>query len=336
MLSLVKIVTARVNRSRLNCIFASSWIKLFRSITFLMMRKQEMMWLTLIRWACISLHAYFVFCVRLLTWLCNVILSCSMFRWTCNKLVYVSAFRVLMLTLLNVFATWCKVWFCSVSSLRSLSDSFLSFSRLCQTDASNAISDLTTAEYICLAFVKIASHVKTSSQLSASIHVTWFASIWRRCASHRNFVFNCTFRTCTSDFNLITELSIYMLVIMSNLFDFLMKCVSLYFSDANVASWVQVHFMQTLCTLLSVLQISSMNLLYARMLMSFTKLSTLILIFSASHFSIRLALKNRKRINEVRNFCNMSAFILCMSLIYSLNLSNVFWFSRKLRAHSTI
>jgi len=99
---------------------------------------------------------------------------------------------------------------------------------------------------------------------------------------------------------------------------------------------VQAHFAQTSCALLSILQISSMNLLYVRMLMSFTKLSTLILIFNALHFSIRLALKNRKKIDEMRNLCNMFAFILHMSLIYSLNFSDVSQFSRKLRAHSTI
>ncbi len=149
-------------------------------------------------------------------------------------------------------------------------------------------------------------------------------------------MFNCTLRTCMSDFNLITELSIYMLIIMSNLFDFLMKCVNSYFSDANVTSWVWTHFVQTSCALLSVLQISLMNLSYARMLMSFTKLSTSILILNALHFLIRLALKNRKRINEMKDFCDMSAFILRMSLICSLNLSNVSQFLRKLHAHLTM
>ncbi len=259
-----------------------------------------------------------------------------MFRWTYSKLMYISAFKVSMLTFLNISAMWCRIWFCSVSSLHSLFDSSFSFSRWCQTDASNAISDLTTTKYICLAFVKIVSHIKTSSRLSASIHVTWFTSIWRRCAFHRNFMFSFTFRTCIFDFNLITELSIYMLVIMLNLFDFLIKYVNSYFSDANVASWVQVYFVQTSCALLSVLQISSMNLLYARILMSFTKSSTSILIFNALHFSIKLALKNRKRINEMRNLCDMSAFILHMSFVCSLNLSNVFQFLRKLHAHLTM
>ncbi len=83
------------------------------------------------------------------------------------------------------------------------------------------------------------------------------------------------------------------------------------------------HSVQMLCTLLSVLQISSMNLSYARMLMSFTKSSTLILILSASHFLIRLALKNRKRIDEMRDLCDMFAFTSRMSLIYSSNLSDV-------------
>ncbi len=334
MLSLVEFITAKTNHLRLNCIFASSWIKLFRSVTFLMMKKWEMMQLTFIRQACISSHAYLILCIQLLIQLRNMILFCSMFRWTCSELVYISAFRVSMLILLNIFATWCRVWFCNVSSLRSLSDSFFSFSRWCQTDASNAIFDLTITEYIYLAFVKIVSLVKTSSQLSANIHVTWFTSIWRRCTSHHNFMFSCTFRTCTFDFSLITELSICMLVVMSHLFDFLMKYINSYFSDANVASWMQTHFVQMLCALLNVLQISSINLSYVRMLMSFTKLSTSILIFNALHFLIRLVLKNRKRINKMRNFCDMSAFILRMSLICSLNLSNVFRFSRKLHAHS--
>ncbi len=99
---------------------------------------------------------------------------------------------------------------------------------------------------------------------------------------------------------------------------------------------MQAHFAQMLCILLNVLQISSMNLLYVKMLMSFTKLSTLILILNALHFLIRLALKNRKRINEMKDFCDMFAFILRMSLVCSLNLSNVFRFSRKLHAHSTM
>ncbi len=336
MLSLFEFVAARVNHLHFNCIFTSSWIELFRSITFLMMKKREMMQLILIRWAHISLHAYLIFCVWSLIQLRNVILSCSMFKWTCSELMYIFAFEVLMLILLNIFATWHRVWFCNVSSLHSLSNSSFSLSHWCQTDALNAISDLITAEYICFAFVKIALHVKTLSWLSASIYVTWFASIWRRCTSYCNFMFSCTFRTCMSDFNLIIELFICMLVIMSNFLNFLMKCVNLYFSDANVASWVQTHFMQTLCTLFNVLQISSIYLSYARMLMSFTKLSTSILIFSALHFSIRLALKNRKRIDEMKDFCDMFAFILRMSLIYSLNLSNVSQFSRKLHAHSTM
>ena len=197
-----------------------------------------MMQLTLIRWVHISLHACLIFCVQSLIQLHNMILFCSIFKWTCSKLMYISAFRVLMLILLNTFATWYKVWFCNVSSLHSLFDNSFSFSCWCQIDASNAISDFITVEYIYFAFVKIASHVKTLNQLSASIHVMWFASIWQRCALHCNFMFSCTLRTCTSDFNLMSELSIYMLIIMSNLFDFLMKCINSYFSDANVMSWM--------------------------------------------------------------------------------------------------
>ena len=169
-------------------------------------------------------------------------LFCSMFKWTCSKLMYISIFSVLMLTLLNTFTTWCRIWFCKVFNLHFLSDNSFSLSCWCQIDALNAISDLITAEYTCLTFVKIVSHVKTSKWLSASIFVMWLASICWRCALHCSFMFSWIFRTCTSDFNLITELFIYMLVIMLNSLNFLVKCVSSYFSNANVASWVQTHF----------------------------------------------------------------------------------------------
>ncbi len=128
MLSLVKIVAARVNCLHLDCIFASSWIKLFRSVTFLMIKKRKMMQLTFIRWMCISLHACLIFCIWSLIQLHNVILSCNMFKWTCSELVYIFAFKVSMLTLLNIFAMWCKVWFYNVSSMHSLSDNSFSFS----------------------------------------------------------------------------------------------------------------------------------------------------------------------------------------------------------------
>ncbi len=219
------------------------------------------MQITLVKRAHISLHACLISCIQSSTQLCSMILFCNMFRWTYSELVYVSVFKVLMFTLLNTSATWCRIWFWSVSSLHSLFDSSFFLSRWCQTDASNAISDFTTAEYTCLAFVKIISHVKTSKWLSVSILVTWFISICWRCASHYSFMFSCTSRTHTSDFDLIIELSICMLIIMLNFFDFLVKCVSSYFSDANITSRVQAHFAQTSCTLLSVLQISSVNLL---------------------------------------------------------------------------
>ncbi len=121
MLSLVEIVAAKANCLHLNCIFTSSWIKLFRSITFLMIKEQKMMQLTFIKWMHISLHVYLIFCVWLLTQLHNVILSYSMFRWTCSKLMYISAFRVLMFIYwkyvvyiaCNIHKAWSLCWFLS-------------------------------------------------------------------------------------------------------------------------------------------------------------------------------------------------------------------------------
>jgi len=65
--------------------------------------------------------------------------------------------------------------------------------------------------------------------------------------------------------------------------------------------------------------------------MSFTKLSTLILISSALHFSIKLVLKNRKRIKDMRNLCDMSAFTHCIELVCSLNIKDDSLFFRKLQ-----
>jgi len=70
--------------------------------------------------------------------------------------------------------------------------------------------------------------------------------------------------------------------------------------------------------------------------MSFTKSNTSILISRALHFLIKLALKNRKRIDDIRNFCDMSAFTHCIALIYSLNVSNDSLFFRKLQVHLII
>jgi len=149
MLSLVEIIVKKkVYHLHLDCIFASSWMKTFRSIIFLMMSKREMTRLTFVKRVHISLHACLISCVQLLTQLCNVILFCNMFKWTCSKLMYVSVFRVSMLTFLNASATWYKVWFWSVFNLHSLLNSSSFLSRWCQTDASNAISDLITAEYM--------------------------------------------------------------------------------------------------------------------------------------------------------------------------------------------
>ena len=228
MLSLVEIIVKKkMCHLHLDCIFAFSWMKTFRSTIFLMTSKREMTRLTFIKWACINLHACLISCVQSLIQLCSMILFYNMFRWTCSELMYVSVSRVSMFTLLNTSATWCRVWFWSVFSLHSLLNSSFFLSCWYQIDALNAISDLITAEYTCLAFVKIVSHVKTSRWLSVNIFMTWFIFICWRCASHCSFMFSCIFRTCMSDFNLIIELSIYMLVVMLNLFNFLVKCVSL-------------------------------------------------------------------------------------------------------------
>ena len=213
-----------------------------------------------IRRACMILHAHQVFCILSSIQLRSVTWFCSLFRWTCSENVYISTFSVSMFTFLKTLITWHNAWFWRVSSLYFVLDNLSSLSHWCHIDASNVILNLIIAEYICLAFANVVSQMKTSSRLSVSILMTWSASIWRRCESHRSFVFSCTSRTRTFDFNFIIEFSMRRLTVMSNLFDLRMKCVSSYFSEVNVTSWVQAHFVQTSCAWLSNLQIDSVIL----------------------------------------------------------------------------
>ncbi len=68
MLLLVEIIVKKkVCRLHLNCIFASSWMKTFRSTIFLMTSKREMTRLTLVKRARISSHACLISCVWSLT-----------------------------------------------------------------------------------------------------------------------------------------------------------------------------------------------------------------------------------------------------------------------------
>ncbi len=184
------------------------------------------------------LHAHQVFYVLSLIQLRSVTWFCSLFRWTCSENVYVSTFSVSMFTFLKTLITWHNAWFWRVSNLHFVFNNSSSLLRWCHIDASNVILDLIIAEYIYLAFANVALQIKISSRLSISILMTWSASIWRRCKSHYSFMFNCTSRTYTFDFNFIIEFSMHRLTVMLNLFDLWMKWVSSYFSEANVASWV--------------------------------------------------------------------------------------------------
>ena len=236
--SLIWVNVKRLSRLHLDCIFASLWIETFRNIIFLKIEKREMSLLVFIKWACMILHAHWIFDVLSLIQLRSVTWFCSLFRWTCSENIYVSTFNISMFTFLKTLITWCNAWFWRVSSLHFILDNLSFLSRWCHINASNIILNLIIIEYICLAFANVVSQIKISSQLSISILMTWSASIWQRCKSHHSFMFSCTSRTCMFNFNFIIKFSMYKLTVMLNLFDLWVKCVNLYFFEANVASWV--------------------------------------------------------------------------------------------------
>jgi len=70
--------------------------------------------------------------------------------------------------------------------------------------------------------------------------------------------------------------------------------------------------------------------------MLFIKLNTSILIFNVLHFLIKLALKNKKRINDMKDLCNMFVFTLRIMLIYLLNTNDDSLSFRKLRIYLII
>ncbi len=185
---------------------------------------------------------------------------CSLFKWTCSENVYVLTFSVLMFTFLKTLITWRSAWFWRVSNLYFVLNNLSSLSRWCHINALNIILNLIIVEYIYLAFANVVLQMKISSWLSISILMMWSASIWWRCKSHHSFMFSCTLRTCTFNFNFIIKFFMHKLTVMSNLFELQVKYVSSYFSEANVASWIQAYFAQTLCARLSDLQIDSVIL----------------------------------------------------------------------------
>ncbi len=63
------------------------------------------------------------------------------------------------------------------------------------------------------------------------------------------------------NFNFIIKFFMHKLTVMLNLFDLQVKCMNLYFFEANVASWVWAHFKQMSCAQLNVSQIDFMILL---------------------------------------------------------------------------
>ncbi len=152
-----------MSHSCLNCIFASSWIETFRNVIFLKIEKWEMSLLVFIKWACMILHAHWVFCVLSLIQLRSVTWFCSLFRWTCIKNVYVSTFSILMFTFLKTLITWCNAWFWRVSSLYFILDNFSSLLCWCHINALNIILDLIIAKYIYLAFMNVTLQMKISS-----------------------------------------------------------------------------------------------------------------------------------------------------------------------------
>ncbi len=130
----------------LDDIFTSLQIETFKNINFLKIKEREMSLLISIRWACMILHAHWVFRILSLIQLRSVVWFYSLFKWTWSENVYISAFSVSVFTFLKMFIIWYNAWFWRSSSLHFMFNNSSSLSRWCYIDASNVIFNLIIIE----------------------------------------------------------------------------------------------------------------------------------------------------------------------------------------------
>ena len=104
---------------------------------------------------------------------------------------------------------------------------------------------------------------------------------------------------------------------MSNHFEVLVKCISLYFTDVKHALCVWAHCSHSLCITFSFLQLFAVLSSYISILTSFMNLTELISFLSCVHALISSELKNRNRIDDIEEPCRISVFMLNSDDSYS-------------------
>ena len=116
------------------------------------------------------------------------------------------------------------------------------------------------------------------------------------------------------------------IVYILNFLRLLLKWISSYFVEKKFVSWPQNHVVKISCNFFLCLCCTSahLHLLRIKLMLSF---------FCCSHMFSRFVLKNKYNMSEIKNFCEISAFIMLIAFVFSSKVIDDRRFFRKLSIH---
>ena len=197
---------------------------------------------------------------------------------------------------------------------------------VCYVTAAYVIADRTTELYTCLALFSVASHVETAV-IDSALHYDFIlvltSLIWD---SQRSLSSICSSNTRILAFDFVVTEPRSTLILILNFSELLIRWISSYFFDANVASWVSAHCRQISYTFLRVSQFALVLFPYVNRWISSTNSSTCSFNLAFAHLSIKGALKNRKRIGDIGDPCGIpvsagSSLLVILSRVREVSLS---------------
>ena len=172
---------------------------------------------------------------------------------------------------------------------------------VCHVVTAYIIVNRTIELYTCLALFSVTSHVETAvinSALHYDFILTLTSLIWD---SQRSLpsIYSSNTRILAFDFVVAESRSTLTLIL--NFSKLLIRWINSYFFDANVAPWVPAHYKQISYAFLRVSQFASVLFPYVSRWISSTNPSTCSFNLTSAHLSIKEALKNRKRIDDIED-----------------------------------
>ena len=133
---------------------------------------------------------------------------------------------------------------------------------VCHVTTAYIIADRTIELYTCLALFSVTPHVETAvidSALHCDFILILTSLIW---GSQRSLPSICSSNTRILAFDFVVIESRSTLTLILNFSELLVRWISSYFFDANVASWVSAHCRQISCAFLRVSQFISVLFSY--------------------------------------------------------------------------